>query len=101
MNGHKAKKPLVKISIIFLITNWFLACYNYEILDNFCENSDYFADNFEILELVGHGGFSVVYKVRSKRDDQIFALKKTKTSFKGSNDRYFNILYLTQLLINL
>ena len=55
---------------------------------NIDQITDYFATNFEILELIGHGGFSVVYKVRSKRDDRIFALKKTKTSFKGSNDRY-------------
>lgn len=70
--------------IIFII---YLACYNYESLDGNSEYSDYFADNFEILELIGHGGFSVVYKVRSKRDDQIFALKKTKTSFRGNSER--------------
>lgn len=70
-----------------LIHSYFLACYGYENLFEFSEYSDYFADNFEILELIGHGGFSVVYKVRSKRDDQIFALKKTKSPFKGNSDR--------------
>ncbi len=71
--------------------NIFLVCYVYENFEHHSECSDYFADNFEILELVGHGCFSVVYKVRSKRDDQIFALKKTKSSYKGNSDRYRNI----------
>lgn len=87
MNGRNAMKLLV-MNYFFYNTDTFLACYDYENL-GFCEGSDYFADNFEILELIGHGGFSVVYKVRSKRDDQIFALKKTKTSFKGRSDRYY------------
>lgn len=73
-----------------------LACYDYENIAENSEYSDYFADNFEIMELIGHGCFSVVYKVRSKRDDQIFALKKTKTSFRGNSDRY--IIFFSDFL---
>lgn len=69
--------------------SYFLACHNYESPEYCPDYSDYFAENFEILELIGHGCFSVVYKVRSKKDNQIFALKKTKSSFKGNSDRYF------------
>ena len=78
---------LVNITKRLSFTLIFLACYEYENLHDFSEYSDYFADNFEILELIGHGCFSVVYKVRSKRDHQIFALKKTKSPFKGNSDR--------------
>ena len=76
---------VMEIIIILKITC--LACYGYENIGDSRERSDYFADNFEIMELVGHGCFSVVYKVRSKRDDQIFALKKTKSCVKGNSDR--------------
>ena len=33
-------------------------------------------DNFEIIEKLGSGSFSKVYKVRRKIDNQIYALKK-------------------------
>ena len=33
-------------------------------------------DNFEILDKLGKGGFSKVYKVKRKADGQIYALKK-------------------------
>ena len=33
-------------------------------------------ENFEILEKVGEGSFSIVYKVKRKIDNQIYALKK-------------------------
>jgi len=35
-------------------------------------------ENFEILEKLGKGAFSVVYKVRRKIDNQIYALKKVQ-----------------------
>jgi len=35
-------------------------------------------DNFEIIEKLGSGGFSKVYKVKRKIDDQIYALKKVQ-----------------------
>ena len=33
-------------------------------------------DGFEILEKLGDGAYSVVYKVRRKEDSKIYALKK-------------------------
>ena len=33
-------------------------------------------DNFEILEKLGDGAYSIVYKVKRKIDSQIYALKK-------------------------
>ena len=35
-------------------------------------------NNFEILQKLGDGSFSVVYKVRRKKDNYIYALKKVK-----------------------
>ena len=36
-------------------------------------------ENFEIIEKLGSGGFSKVYKVKRKIDNQIYALKKMQT----------------------
>ena len=33
-------------------------------------------DNFEIIDILGEGSFSIVYKVKRKLDNQIYALKK-------------------------
>ena len=35
-------------------------------------------DNFEILEKLGDGAYSIVYKVKRKADSKIYALKKVK-----------------------
>lgn len=35
-------------------------------------------ENFEIINKLGSGGFSKVYKVRRKIDNQIYALKKVQ-----------------------
>ena len=35
-------------------------------------------ENFEIIEKLGEGSYSTVYKVKRKLDDQIYALKKVK-----------------------
>lgn len=50
---------------------------------------DYFSSAFEIMEILGHGSFSVVYRVcpKGSRDMLGFALKKTKTPFSGHADR--------------
>ena len=49
---------------------------------------DYFSANFEIIEMLGHGSFSFVYKVKSKSDGHIYAVKKSKYTFTGFADRY-------------
>ena len=35
-------------------------------------------NNFEILDKLGDGAYSVVYKVKRKEDNNIYALKKVK-----------------------
>ena len=37
-------------------------------------------ENFKILEKLGEGSYSTVYKVKRKIDNQIYALKKVKLS---------------------
>lgn len=56
----------------------------YDISEN---QEDFFAESFEIQEIVGHGSFSVVYRVLSKLDQRIYAIKKTKLPYKGHIDR--------------
>jgi membrane-associated tyrosine/threonine-specific cdc2-inhibitory kinase len=47
----------------------------------------YFENNFENLGLVGQGDFGWVFRVRSRQDGQIYAVKKSKRNFRGTNDR--------------
>ena len=35
-------------------------------------------ENFDIMEKLGEGSYSTVYKVKRKEDDKIYALKKVK-----------------------
>lgn len=49
---------------------------------------DYLHDNFDVLDCVGHGSFSDVYKVASKSDGTIYALKKSSLPYTGISDRY-------------
>ena len=37
-------------------------------------------ENFEIIEKLGEGAYSTVFKVKRKIDNQIYALKKVKLS---------------------
>ena len=37
-------------------------------------------NGFEILKKLGDGSYSIVYKVRRKADNNIYALKKSKSS---------------------
>jgi len=46
-----------------------------------------FADNFEILEELGQGSFSDVFKVRHKMAGNVYALKRSKEPFSGMADR--------------
>lgn len=49
-----------------------------------------FEQEFEIISLLGSGSFGNVYKVVSKIDNMLYAVKKSKQEFKGYNDRYFS-----------
>ena len=42
-------------------------------------------EGFEILEKLGEGAYSIVYKVKRKEDSNIYALKKVK--LKGLSDK--------------
>jgi membrane-associated tyrosine/threonine-specific cdc2-inhibitory kinase len=46
-----------------------------------------FAANFEILGELGSGAFGDVYKVRSKMDCQLYAVKRNRRQFRGKRDR--------------
>lgn len=48
---------------------------------------DYLEGTYEILDTLGRGSFSEVYKVRRKHDNLHFALKRTREPFSGSIDR--------------
>ena len=51
-------------------------------------------EGFEILEKLGEGAYSIVYKVKRKEDSNIYALKKVK--LKGLSDKGFKILNIGQ-----
>ena len=46
-----------------------------------------FASDFENLGLLGRGSFADVYKVRSRQDGQLYAVKKNRRQFRGKRDR--------------
>jgi len=45
------------------------------------------ATSFEILGMLGRGTFADVYKVRSKKDGHLYAVKKHRRQFRGRRDR--------------
>jgi serine/threonine protein kinase len=49
---------------------------------------DYFEANFEILEILGRGSFSDVFRVRRKMDNMVLALKRSRAPFSGIVDRF-------------
>jgi len=44
-------------------------------------------NDFENLGMLGSGAFADVYKVRSKKDQRMFAIKRTRRQFRGVKDR--------------
>lgn len=42
---------------------------------------------FEIISKLGEGSFGEVFKVRSKEDGLLYAVKKSKQLYKGKNYR--------------
>jgi serine/threonine protein kinase len=45
------------------------------------------ADNFQVLSNLGSGTFADVYKVRSKTDGKLYAIKRNRRQFRGKRDR--------------
>ena len=43
--------------------------------------------SFDVLSLLGSGTFADVYKVRSKSDGRLYAVKKNRRQFRGKRDR--------------
>ncbi|CAF1202515.1 unnamed protein product [Rotaria sordida] len=50
-------------------------------------SSTYWDQCFEHLECLGRGSFAEVYKVRHKEDNQLYAIKRSLTKFRGKSDR--------------
>ncbi|CAN0073341.1 unnamed protein product, partial [Hapterophycus canaliculatus] len=46
-----------------------------------------FATDFEVKEVIGTGNFGTVYKVRSRVDGCLYAVKSSRRRFKGETDR--------------
>ncbi|CAF0897874.1 unnamed protein product [Adineta steineri] len=49
--------------------------------------STYWDQCFEHVECIGRGSFAEVYKVRNKDDNQLYAIKRSLTKFRGKSDR--------------
>ena len=47
---------------------------------------------FEILQEMGRGAFSTVYKIKSKKNDQIYCLKKLNIKKTHNKENEINIL---------
>eukprot|EP00956_Cyclotella_meneghiniana_P000255 scaffold323_cov91-Cyclotella_meneghiniana.AAC.1 len=52
-----------------------------------CLGSVSFSSDFTNLGILGSGAFADVYKVRSKRDQKCYAIKRTRRQFRGVKDR--------------
>lgn len=48
---------------------------------------DYFGNDFDLMEVLGNGSFSVVFRARKKSDGKIYAVKKNKKMYLGHLDR--------------
>lgn len=47
----------------------------------------YFEQCFEVIGKIGAGSFGEVFKVRSKEDGKLYAVKKSQEKFRGESDR--------------
>lgn len=47
----------------------------------------FFQQNFQRLSRLGHGSYGEVFKVRSKEDGRLYAVKRYMSPFRGPKDR--------------
>lgn len=59
------------------------------------QSESYFEQNFEILSKLGEGSFGEVFKVQSKEDGLLYAVKRSKQFYKGEHYRQVNLLLST------
>ncbi|CAD5122702.1 unnamed protein product [Dimorphilus gyrociliatus] len=64
-----------------------LNVYKIGSIENLNKTKSILSENFTVLSKLGSGSFGEVYKVRSKEDGQLYAIKRTIDSFKGNSDR--------------
>lgn len=50
-------------------------------------HDSYFEQCFDVISLIGEGSFSEVFKVRSKKDGCLYAIKKSKVPYKSETYR--------------
>jgi mitosis inhibitor protein kinase SWE1 len=51
------------------------------------EGEDIFESKFVVLEVMGKGAFSQVVKVKDRKTDAVYAIKKARGVFEGVKDR--------------
>jgi hypothetical protein len=55
--------------------------------DRHTKNETSISTNFDVISLLGSGAFADVYKVRSRTDGGLYALKRNRLQFRGKRDR--------------
>lgn len=56
-------------------------------LYNHHSNESYFEQCFRVCEKLGEGSFGKVYRVCSREDDRMYAVKESRECFRGKSDR--------------
>ena len=51
-------------------------------------NLSKFMSDFDILTIIGNGSFGTVYRVKSKKDQQLYAIKRSRRQFRNNVDKH-------------
>jgi serine/threonine protein kinase len=60
---------------------------NHNIVNTPTKTVNKFETQFEVIEVLGSGSFGEAFKVKSKMDGRLYAIKKTKQKYQGMGDR--------------